>query len=459
MIQYMLGLLQYTTLQQEVLRAVVYAAVPMLVFEGRRKDAVAWLKFLLRLLLTALALDGLQALLLALLPAALNTLYMELVVVASYDCLYALLCRRRSFRHRLLKLATILSSSVAVTALTFSFGSWMDSVLDIGPFPVYCFLTLLTILNVVLILRYSVDRIRQLLKGMVIFSVAIDSVVLIALILTLGITFNGETFAGTVAMQYTSMIFFLLYIMVQVTYLSGWMVCRESAGLQELTAERQLQEATQHQLELTQTNMQNLRKLRHDLKNQYAYLEALLDHGEYAKLKETLSEYSAHRLKTESFVDCGNVELSAILTMEATKSQREGIRLDTVVAVPAKLPFSNGVLLSILSNMIDNALEANNRYGIKDDIRVQISLRNDYLYMAVFNRLPENINKTELLKLHSAKGNEAEHGLGTRIIRECAQAAGGEVLFDVQDGEFIVEVLLDMLKEEKEHAGGQSSHL
>ena len=173
---------------------------------------------------------------------------------------------------------------------------------------------------------------------------------------------------------------------------------------------------------------------------------ALLKNKEYENLEDALLEISQQKLRQDGQIDCGNVEVSAILTMEVMKARSKGMNIVTNIVVPPKLPFKNGSLLSIVSNMLDNAMDANERYGVDQEIEICMNLRGEYLYIAVFNYLPANVEKDKLLSLKSSKGNNPEHGLGTRIIQEIAEHYNGYAVFDIQNGMFVTEVMLDMMK-------------
>ena len=69
--------------------------------------------------------------------------------------------------------------------------------------------------------------------------------------------------------------------------------------------------------------------------------------------------------------------------------------------------------------------------------------RNSYLYICVKNKLPEGADTERLRALKTTKTDDAEHGIGTKIVQELAEKYGGCAVFDIQNDEFIVEVLLD----------------
>ena len=349
-----------------------------------------------------------------------------------------------------IKVTMIISSVLAVfsiNGLSYSFGSIMEEVWENHTILVLCMVNLLLVIYAAVVRFYSLEKfVGPQHFGTILISI-IDAIGMITVVVTLGINFKIKIMS-----EYCSIIFFLTYILALGAYIAVYMMNVENAKIQQMMVERQMDQALQQQVDLTQGSIKNLRKIRHDLKNQYAYMLALLKNKEYGNLENALLELSQQKLKPDGQIDCGNVEVSAILTMEVMKARSKGMNIVTSIVVPPKLPFKNSSLLSVVSNMLDNAMDANERYHLDRDIEICMNLRQEYLYIAVFNYLPENIEREKLLSLKSSKGEDPEHGLGTKIIQEIAEYYNGYAVFDIQDDMFVCEVMLDMMKG-KEYEG------
>ena len=157
----------------------------------------------------------------------------------------------------------------------------------------------------------------------------------------------------------------------------------------------------------------------------------------YEDLKKTLDAFSPVNFQPECYVSCGNHDVSAILTMESRKAYEKGFCLKTMLVVPPTLPLEGGELCSLLTNLIDNAIEANIRFGLKDDIIVRISLKEQYLYIAVTNSLPPDADSRQLLQFRTSKAEPDEHGLGLQIVKRIAEKYNGHFLADVENSRFI----------------------
>lgn len=244
---------------------------------------------------------------------------------------------------------------------------------------------------------------------------------------------------------YSVIIYLILLILAFVCYLSTYFICIEHTETYKLKAENQMIRAGVEQIELSRQNLSDLRKIRHDLKNSYAYMYTLLQEEKYDKLSSVLEAFNPENLTPKFYVDCGNKDISAILTVESSKAHAKGIHLQPTLIVPPVLPFESGELFSILSNLIDNAIESNVRFGLTDDITVQIHLKEEYLYICVTNRLPKNTDRVAILQLKTKKEQPEEHGLGTQIVKRLAEKYNGYFLADIENDCFIAEVLLDMM--------------
>jgi hypothetical protein len=251
--------------------------------------------------------------------------------------------------------------------------------------------------------------------------------------------------ALSVLNMYSIIVYTVLLILVFVCYLSVYFLCTERNESCRLKAENQMIRAASEQIALSKSNLEELRKIRHDLKNKYTYMWMLLHEKRYDELNTALESFSPHNLTPSYYVDCGNWDISAIMTAASSKAHDAGMCIQHTLLVPPVLPFDSVELFSLISNLIDNAIESNLRYGITDDITVQMNLRETYLYICVTNRLPDTVSAESVLSFHTKKEKPEDHGLGSQIVRRLAQKYHGHFLADVQDSKFIAEVMLDML--------------
>ena len=226
----------------------------------------------------------------------------------------------------------------------------------------------------------------------------------------------------------------------------------ENLDLLAIAAER---ESGEELLRQTEKNLDDLRKIRHDVKNWIANMRLLLGSGQYDELREFFGGVEERVNEPLSGFDCGNKIVNAIVNIELRKARDMSVKLDVKAAVPPELPFSGSDLCSLLTNLIDNALEGAARGGRTDEpVKVGMRLAADgYLYITVTNPVSGAESKRELLSARTTKKDPLLHGYGTRIADEIVRRYNGAINRGVEDGRYTADVMLDAAGCEKKEGG------
>lgn len=107
--------------------------------------------------------------------------------------------------------------------------------------------------------------------------------------------------------------------------------------------------------------------------------------------------------------------------------------------MPKTLPIRKTHLVSLLTNIIDNAIENNFHKDIP--VKVSIKIHNDYFRIIVKNSI--DVNKSNFFK--ELKTNKSRgHGYGTRIIKSIAEKYNGYADFLIESDQFICDVILSI---------------
>ena len=222
------------------------------------------------------------------------------------------------------------------------------------------------------------------------------------------------------------------------------MICKKQYERAMLFAENKVLQAEKYMLGLSVQSLEDMRMLRHDIKNHIGAMRILLQEMDYEKLDEYFGKLSDDTLMPTSVIDCGNASMNAVLNMESAKARGCGILADIRAVVPPIFPFSVTDICCLLSNLIDNAIEAIERDKPKDRTVVcRINADDEYMYVRVKNYF---VAKSGAL-LATSKSDTSRHGLGHRIVEKIAKKYNGYVNFSVENGMFIAEVALDLKSE------------
>ena len=196
-------------------------------------------------------------------------------------------------------------------------------------------------------------------------------------------------------------------------------------------------------------NYDELRAMRHELKNYTFYIQALLDAKKYEELKEFLADSLASKSPVLNSYDCGNYMVDVIMNHEINAAREQGVRVKPDILVPHELPFCDEDLCSLLTNLMDNAIEA--AVASKREppqISLTIRPKQEYLFIHQENPVSADIPSDQRLSLRTTKKNGELHGYGTRIIRGIVDKYNGSIKYAMHDGLFITDVMLE-LKEKK----------
>ena len=132
---------------------------------------------------------------------------------------------------------------------------------------------------------------------------------------------------------------------------------------------------------------------------------------------------------------CENETVNLILSAFATKAKQGSIMLTVDAKLPDLLPFSDTELCSLLSNALENAIQAtkNINDGNKRYITLRVYSKNNKLCIDIRNRYQGEPTFHQGLPVSKEQG----HGFGTKSMAHIVEKHGGVFRFSVKDGWFI----------------------
>jgi hypothetical protein len=205
----------------------------------------------------------------------------------------------------------------------------------------------------------------------------------------------------------------------------------------------------QEKYEANRVNYEELRAMRHELKNYTCYVKALLDAGRTEELSEFLSETTASKSAILNSYDSGNYIVDVITNHEMTVAKEHGVTLVPEIVVPHQLPYNDEDLCSLLANLIDNGIEAAAVSG-QASPKVTFTMRpkQEYLFIHEENPVNSDVPTEFRLSLKTTKKSHELHGYGTKVIRRIVEKYHGSIKYAMRDGMFITDVMLELHEEE-----------
>ncbi len=202
----------------------------------------------------------------------------------------------------------------------------------------------------------------------------------------------------------------------------------------ELAALKARSRHVEEQDEQIRTLHESVRRLKHDMKNHMLVLAAYLNEGAYESAKKYTSGIIDQLNAIHSYIETDNSLLNHILNRKLTLARTEGITIKAEIdnlgfAVMEGMDFT-----ALLSNLLDNAIEACAREAVKE-LWVIIAPRRGYEAIIVKNRVGSSVLEDNP-GLCSGKPEKEQHGLGVGQIRALVDKYGGVCDFYEEDGFF-----------------------
>jgi len=183
---------------------------------------------------------------------------------------------------------------------------------------------------------------------------------------------------------------------------------------------------------------QELRLLRHDMRMTLSSLAISIDSGELDTAREIIDAHITRIDGTKLKRFCSNDIVNYVLSDYAARCKEQQIPFSCSIALQ-EMPTDEMMLSSILSNALDNALNAQEPVPPeKRRISLMLKTNNGRLLLSIENPVGEQIVFADGLPVSRKKG----HGYGTQSIRYLTQRLGGNCQFSVQDGTFLLRVVL-----------------
>lgn len=196
------------------------------------------------------------------------------------------------------------------------------------------------------------------------------------------------------------------------------------------------------QFRLAQTEFASLRQLqqnaasyRHDMRHHFALLQGLASEERIDEIKEYLRTAQSDMDAITPMRFCENETVNLILSSFAAKAKQSGIMLTIEAKLPDFLAYSDTELCSLLSNALENAIQASEQIpdSNKRIIRLRMYSKNTKLCIDI-----RNSYRTEPI-FHQGLpvSKEQGHGFGTKSMAHIVEKHGGVWQFSVKDGWFI----------------------
>lgn len=211
-----------------------------------------------------------------------------------------------------------------------------------------------------------------------------------------------------------------------------------------------------HFLSLQQARYENLcsaieeaRQARHDIRHHFLQLSSLAEKGDLEKIKEYLSNANS-KIPDYNLHFCENQAADSVISHYAALAKRENIPFQANAALPAHISIDQIDMCLVLSNLLENALEASLKAKpFNRRIHAEVYLHHKHLLLIqVENTFEGKIQeKNHIFQSSKRPGN----GVGIQSVRHIAEKNGGDSSFTYENGVFTAKIMLRIQKTAVSH--------
>lgn len=176
---------------------------------------------------------------------------------------------------------------------------------------------------------------------------------------------------------------------------------------------------------------QQLMRYAHDTKN---HLAAIQDLNEDPQIRGYVDKLSGELERYTQSCHSGNKLLDVILDRYVLECEKKGLRFEYDVKVCNLRDIEDMDLVTILGNLLDNAIEAAEKSQEKT-VYLETSLRNAYQVIVIQNSsLPPRGSHG---RLQTSKPDRSMHGFGLKSVATCLKKYNGDLHWDYNENDHI----------------------
>lgn len=332
-------------------------------------------------------------------------------------------------------------ASIALAYLCCQPAKWfgvLAEALHCGMTAVRCIRILVMIAVAVIAVRYLADYISELF-GQDARSVFVFSIVpLVYYIFDYTVNVYTDLWVENRMLMSEFLSFFLCVIFV-VFCVVYYKACQKTTDAQRIAQIAQIT-AQQQEKEIAAIRKSNMETslLRHDMRLLLSNLAVSIDQNDKETALKMISGFVSQVEAAAVRRYSGNDTLNYILTNYESKCREKKTAFSVTVEI-ADLRVDEMLFASILSNALDNALNAQEQLPEeKRQIRLMLKNSDGKLLLSVKNPFREAPVFADGLPVSDRPG----HGYGAKSIRYMTHKLGGKCRFSIQEGMFVLRIVL-----------------
>lgn len=206
----------------------------------------------------------------------------------------------------------------------------------------------------------------------------------------------------------------------------------------EMQKLRLIHEQTKNQMNLYQSmreRYEQQRRFFHDYKNQINCLQGMIESGQMKEAMKYISDLSGSFQRGEMCVNTNHVAVNVMLNRKYQEACEKGIVMAVVSGDLSKLTMSEEHIVTLLGNLLDNAIEACGKLEQNRVIQFKMVIEDAQLVLSIRNPVKESVRIKDN-RIVTSKRNKAQHGIGLLNVESVIRQNNGTAVLKCEDGWF-----------------------
>ncbi len=205
-------------------------------------------------------------------------------------------------------------------------------------------------------------------------------------------------------------------------------LCRDFSKLNEYQMMEQQMALLENHLKEMEASKKETQSIWHDIKNHITSIRGLVQKKKYSELiqyTETMFEQLGNAIEN---VQTGHPVVDALLGSKVAVAKQSNIKMDIDARIPPGIPIEAFDISVVISNAVDNAIEACHRIVNTEDRVIEVSMyvKKECLFITVKNAFEGNL-KLEDNTYVSTKADTKGHGIGISNIKRTIKKYNGHL--------------------------------
>lgn len=195
------------------------------------------------------------------------------------------------------------------------------------------------------------------------------------------------------------------------------------------------------QCEIMQNSTEELQKFRHDINNQFLAIYELLSSEKYEDAKKQLINLTDLTKDKIIYSNSGNIIIDGLINYKLQNILKENIKIKTEIAVPKELNIDTTDIVTIIGNLLDNALAAINSIEKEKMLIIKIVFSQQRIIIHMSNSFSGDIICRNG-KIITSKQEHWQHGYGLSNIAKTVDKYNGYMEINYTKSIFMVDIIL-----------------